>query len=262
MKRRRLFYGSGEEEHGSAAEIQERRWLLPYADMITLLMLFFIIMYALSTIEVRSYSAFMQSIGKAFAVEVKDFSFQNLTNTDKAAGEALLDQLKQSRGDEAERKLVQIIDEIAIQSGTYDQVTTSYRSEGVVISILGSMLFHSGKSELRPEAKQTLASIAKVLGRVPYDIRVEGHTDDLPPTGSVYRNNLELSIARGYAVAQHLAGEGVQSGRLSAAGYGDSRPVHANDTAEARAKNRRVDIVVLTREERREIVPSAAPGRP
>lgn len=223
------------------------RWLLTYADMITLLMLFFIVLYALSTQDARKYTIIAKSLNKAFAVEVLTSAITPITEAETAAGAKLLEQIQaEQAGSLQDKQLATIVDQIVVDAGTYEQVTTSYSSEGVVISILGSLLFQSGKAELRPEGQQTLGGISTLLAKMPYDVRVEGHTDDLAPNSVLYRNNLELSLARSYSVALFLGSSGIPKEKLSAAGFGETRPRAANDTAEHRALNRRIDIVVLS----------------
>lgn len=232
------------------------RWLLTYADMITLLMLFFIVLYSLSSQSPRKFTLIAKSLNHAFAVDVKNTTLARVTQEEATAGEGLLEKLRNDQGGElADKQLANIIDQIAIDTGAVDQISTSYTSEGVVISVLGSLLFQSGKAELRAESKQTLGSVTKLLAQLPYNVRVEGHTDDIPPTNSIYKNNLGLSVARGTSVAEFLQDNGISSSRLSAAGYADSRPKKANDSPASRAANRRVDIVVLTKEAQRDILP-------
>jgi len=127
-----------------------------------------------------------------------------------------------------------------------DNLVPSIVNEGIRIRLKGSMLWPSGTAELRPEAMPSLDEVIQLLHRMPNRIRVEGHTDDIPLRSSRFASNLELSQARAEAVARYLIEAGhIPAERISVVGYGDSRPIVPNDTAEHRSLNRRADIVVL-----------------
>ncbi len=118
-------------------------------------------------------------------------------------------------------------------------------AEGVVIGMSGALLFDSGKVELRPEATEVLAEVAKVLRPLPNPLRIDAHTDNIPPESPTYPTNWELSAARAVSVARFLIEEGgIQPERMAAAGYAEYRPVASNDTRENRARNRRAEILV------------------
>jgi chemotaxis protein MotB len=119
--------------------------------------------------------------------------------------------------------------------------------EGVVIRLSGSYLFDSGRAELKPNSLSVLDAIAGEVRPLPNDIRVDGHTDSTPIDSPRYPTNWELSAARAMAVTRYLSEtDGVRSGRLMAAGFGEFRPVAPNDTREHRALNRRVEIHLLS----------------
>jgi chemotaxis protein MotB len=115
-----------------------------------------------------------------------------------------------------------------------------------VISLAGNLLFDSGKSDLKPRGMTLLDTLAERLRTMPNEIRVEGHTDNIPITTPLYPSNWELSSARATTVARYLAEhDDVSASRLSAAGLGEFHPIAPNDSREGRARNRRVDLVVL-----------------
>jgi chemotaxis protein MotB len=117
-----------------------------------------------------------------------------------------------------------------------------------VISLREAGFFASGSATPKPETLATLEQIATSLGRTPYDLRVEGHTDDIPIHNAEFDSNWELSSARATRIARiFLEMKAMPPGRISAAGYAEFHPVASNDTAEGRAENRRVDLVILPR---------------
>lgn len=128
------------------------------------------------------------------------------------------------------------------------QVKLEMAEKGLVITVVGDLLFDSGKANIRPEAQPVLDKVAKVLNEnVPeYSIGIEGHTDNVPIKHSSWKSNWELSSARALSVLHYLEKEkGVEPGRLSAVGYGEYRPVASNDTKSGHQQNRRVEIVII-----------------
>ena len=127
-----------------------------------------------------------------------------------------------------------------------DKVSVNVKPEGISISVSGSTLFASGRADLRPDAVLILQTVAKVLNQVPNNVRIEGHTDDVTPNGTDYATNWELSSARSVAVVRYLTEvENVDAKRFSATAYSEFQPVVPNDSARARAQNRRSEILIL-----------------
>lgn len=127
------------------------------------------------------------------------------------------------------------------------QVRLSMEEKGLVITFVSEVLFDSGKASLKPESFSSLDKVAKILiENVPgNNIGIEGHTDNEPIKHSKWKSNWELSAHRALSVLEYLEEKGVNSGRLSASGYGEYKPVASNDTAQGRQLNRRVEIVIL-----------------
>jgi chemotaxis protein MotB len=229
--------------HGGGHAPNHERWLLTYADLITLLMMLFVILYAISTTDIQKAQALGFSLSKAFSPGIfvgddktglaqggGDVAHPFITNTQKQDFGILTDALKR------------VMREEGIDSGI-DILTTS---EGTVISLSGSLLFPSGRAEIRPEALRVLERIAELLRPLRNKIRIEGHTDDLPPPTTLYPTNWELAAARALAVLRYFAGPGgVDPARLSSVSYGEYRPVVPNTSVANRARNRRADIVIL-----------------
>ena len=135
--------------------------------------------------------------------------------------------------------------------------------DGLVISLREAGFFDSGSAAPKPEALPTLRQIAAKLGATPYDLRIEGHTDNVPIHNAEFDSNWELSAARATRIARlFLEMKAIPPDRLSAAGYAEFHPVASNDTAAGRAENRRVDLVVMPRTKINFAAPGAAPSRP
>lgn len=229
------------------------RWLLTYSDLITLLLAFFVIMYGISSADAKKFSKFSAAMRRAFNVGVLqgDPSASILEQTVGISSEAGSAEDMSASSSELDT----IFNEMGgILQDEYfaDKVTVGVRDEGVAISVSGNLLFASGRADLRPEAVKLLQAVARVLSRIPNPVRVEGHTDDVPPTGTEFPSNWELSGARAVAVVRYLTEiEGIDPSRFSAAAYSQYQPVVPNDSARGRAKNRRSEIVILN-------VPTAA----
>lgn len=226
--------GRVEESH-----VSMERWLLTYADLITLLLVFFVVMYSISKADQAKFAKLNASLQRAFNVLV-------LEGQDKTAiagsgapltGNSILDDFLGLRTS---------VGAIAEQMGVGNQVSVTLEREGIAISLSGNLLFDSGRAELRPESTRILDAIADKLRGISNEVRVEGHTDNVPVETDLYPSNWELSAARATVVTRYLAEiGGVQPQRLSAQGFGEFRPVANNDTRENRAQNRRVEIVIL-----------------
>jgi len=227
------------------------RWLLTYADMITLLMLFFIILYAMSTVNQQQYEALSQALASVF-------NGGNLTifDTTRAGGAGLMEGV--TPGQNIQSKTSGRNTGSGGQSAVRSQATSSLQNliksgrvriipteRGFAISLVSDYQFASGSADLSPEAMPILQEVSDFLTRIPNSIVVEGHTDNLPVDQTKWSSNWQLAGARSVAVVQALQDYGVPAERMSGASYGDTRPVQSNDTPEGRAFNRRVDIVIV-----------------
>lgn len=240
--------------HDSAGGL---RWLLTYADMITLLTVFFVVLYSMAKGDVGKFQTLVETFDRAFQLG----SFRGFN---PAAADGIGGQVGTLRAEDISLALQQVND-VARDVGFADAVRVGMRREGVVLSLSGNLLFTSGTAELRPEGRQVLARVAEVLRPLPNRLRIEGHTDNIPLSTAQYPSNWELSAARALAILHYLRLEGgVPPERLSYAAYGEHRPAASNETREGRARNRRADIVVLdppqdVRHNRPPIVPSVVP---
>jgi len=235
------------------------RWLVSYADFITLLFAFFVVMYAISSINEGKYRVMSDSLISAFKesprsdklIEMAAKSPEVLSGTGKPIGKMLQqphpDAQTPERKQAAERmkkvaKNVLEAMQSLVQNG---QVRVTQSPRGVTVEINASVLFKSGEAILQPQSMETLAAVAQVLAQVDNPIQVEGHTDNIPIKSLSFPSNWELSSARAGSVVRLFAEQGVPASRMVAIGYADNRPVDTNATPDGRGRNRRVNVLIL-----------------
>ncbi len=231
---------------GSAGGGHER-WLLTYADMITLLMAFFIMMYSMSVLNREKFAKAAAGLRAQFGPQKWRFSSGAGAGAADAPSRAIT-QRKRAVEPQMTLESVQQQLEDYIKANELEMVVmTEQETRGLVISMVSdNLLFDKGKAELRLQALELLDQIAGLLEQIPNPVSVEGHTCDIPISTSRFPSNWELSAARACSVIRYLIDEhGIAPRRLSAAGFADTRPVVPNTSPEARARNRRVDIVIL-----------------
>jgi chemotaxis protein MotB len=238
------------------------RWLLTYSDLITLLLAFFVIMYSMSRIDAKRFGKMSEHLQGAFH-SAETSGQASAGGADLSTGELKVGRLKliaqhlrSTLGTVQDRSsmggqsaLLTRTDSVAGQPGytATEPITMEINQRGLVIHVVESALFESGQANLKPEALAVLDQIAAEIGKIPNQIRVEGHTDDRPIATERFPSNWELSSARATSVVRYFVDKyEFAPGRLSALGFGEYRPLAPNDSEINRAKNRRVDIVVLT----------------
>jgi chemotaxis protein MotB len=252
---------AGRKKKGEAEHENNERWLVTYADLITLLMVFFIIMYAMSTADKGKFEAMASALSAVLAGgqgitegAMGTSVIEGLTppGTGLEAGMSAEDQIG-----ELQERVQEFLEQQAGEgaSGLQGQQVTTQIGEnilvieqerGLVISFKDSLLFGSGSATLTPLARDVITAVGNSLIGVPNYIRVEGHTDNLPIHTSTYPSNWELSAARAANVLHLLQDRvGLPADRLSVIGYGEYRPLVVNSDNVSRAMNRRVDIVIL-----------------
>lgn len=245
------------------------RWLLTYSDLITLLMILFIVLYSISNVNSAKYDKLSQSLNSALNTGILpgedsvlengsgiiDDGTNNSSSTDNSANTDNNSLNTTQNGDsvseyKAEKKefskLREDISEIVNDSNLKGNVSITMESRGLIISFSDQLFFDSGKSEIKDNMEDTFDDIAKLLNRTDNLISVEGHTDNVPIHNSEYSSNWQLSSMRAVNVVEYLINNyNINPSRLSAIGYGEYRPVADNKTKDGRIKNRRVDIVLL-----------------
>jgi chemotaxis protein MotB len=269
MSARRSQRGGRRGRHGGGEVESEERWLLTYADMITLLMALFMVLFSITSVNKSKLEILSKTLQEAFSGKVlpggesiRDTganpkadqtpspqppipAITALVGTDSNAQNA--DAKAKAKEQEDFRRLKRQIDSYARQKGLQNQVQTIIAQRGLVIRLLtDKVLFDSGAAELKPQATPVLSQVASILSKeAVHQVMVEGHTDNVPIRGSVFPTNWELSTARASRVVRFLIAGGVTEGRLSAGGYASLHPIASNTTAAGRSRNRRVEIVLL-----------------
>jgi chemotaxis protein MotB len=195
------------------------RWLISYADFITLLFTFFAALYALSSVDRAKMEQFSGSLNQTFRVIEKPIPLIDNQKT------MLTEDLKKATGD-------------------LHGITVKNESRGVVVTFSDSVLFASGSAELKPEIYTVLEKLSKLLTAVPGRVAIEGHTDNVPISSSKYSSNWELSTARAASMLHFFIEKGTDPTKYSIAGYAEFRPLESNATEEGRQMNRRVEIVI------------------
>lgn len=214
----------------------KERWLLTYADMITLLMVFFIVLFAMSNIDAKKYQSLAESLNDVFSGQkaILNDPSSNIVN------------IKPSTSEEDLSEMEQQLKDIIAELGLVSKVKINYESEGIVLSFQDTVLFNLGSASLTPEAVSIIGKVTEVLAKAPLRIRVEGNTDDLPIRTVQFPSNWELSVARSTSVVRTMLNNPkMEPGRISILGHGEYRPTAPNDSPENRQLNRRVDIVIL-----------------
>src|SRR5207237_8281890 len=218
-----------------------------YADLITLLMVFFVVLYSMSSSDATKFKKISAALSQAFNVDVLQGQSASGISDGSAQIAAPIDDLIQNNEVPQVARLKSKLESVIDGNTQSPDVSVGTDKEGVVIRLSGSYLFDSGRAELKPNSLGVLDAIAAQIRPLPNDIRVDGHTDSTPIDSPRYPTNWELSAARALAVTRYFAEtDGIQSTRLMAAGFGEFRPLAPNDTRAHRASNRRVEIHVLS----------------
>jgi len=227
------------------------RWLISYADFVTLLFAFFVVMYSISSVNDTKYKNFSDSLSIAFSNQPNSSFTTIVPNEQEQLLKALVEK-RTARLVEQQRKIQEQMNNLAgglkkVLSPLIKQhlVEINSTKRGVVINISASSLFKTGEAEIQPGALEVLQQVAAVLGNEELPIEVEGHTDDIPIMTAQFPSNWELSSARASSVVRMLVNSGVSEQRLAAVGLASNRPLVPNDTAENRDRNRRVSITIL-----------------
>lgn len=222
------------------------RWLTTYSDLVTNLLCFFVLLFAMSTINLKKFQRAVLSIQGALGVLPGQISLQELEEMAPELENSLLEELAKKDMEQLQAAKQQLQTLIA-DEGLGGSVTITMEGRGLVLRFADTVLFDLGKADLKPGAKRILDKISKVLLNLPNQVRVEGHTDNLPISTVQFPSNWELSCVRATTVVRYLSEKnGLPADRLSAAGYGEHRPVAPNSSEDSRRLNRRVDLVILT----------------
>lgn len=223
------------------------RWLISYADFITLLFAFFVVMYAISAVSESKYRLLAGSLGQAFGNRATDAAVP--PPTPASPPDQTPPTSKQRQAIEEQKHMTEVastlLDVLAplVKEGMV-RVTQSRR--GVSIEINANVLFEPGQAQLEPHSLAVLNAVADTLKNEPFNVEITGHTDVVPISNSTFASNWELSAVRATSVVRLLVERGLAPARLLAIGREASKPIAPNDTAEGRARNRRVEMMILS----------------
>ncbi|MBW8826847.1 MAG: OmpA family protein [Acidobacteria bacterium] len=255
MAAQRRKRGGEEAEHEN-----HERWLLTYADMITLLMVLFVVLFSISQTDLAKFAQLREGLASSFGTEtpalkgssgvLQGAKVSSSDNSQLDGGSAGIT-LEQAAAVE-HQKLDNVKDQVENQlqkAGLQQQVKIENKQRGLVITVLtDDVLFDLGRANLRPEGQALMDGLSSAINTIPNQVVIEGHTDNQPIRGGgQFATNWELSTARATTVLRYLLDhDHVAASRLSAAGYADQRPLAPNDTPEHKQLNRRVEIVVVS----------------
>lgn len=251
---------------------QQERWLITYADLLTLLLIFFVIMYGVSSVDADKYAAVSSSLQTTFQAgnnildggpKITGENGQQLpgsegddegqAGTDQGAGIVPEEEQEPTERElqfrEQERQLagfLQTINSYITENGLEDQIFVADKPQGISITLSDRFLFDVGRADLKSGASGILDRLSSLFGTVDATISIEGHTDNQPIKGGRYTDNWELSGDRALSVLRYFIDvRGLNASQFQYAGYADTRPVGDNSTAQGRQQNRRVEITVL-----------------
>lgn len=246
-------------KHKHPEHVNHERWLVSYADFITLLFATFTALYALSKADASKAKAVADGLREAFgtsgaqvvnmeALEVNGIpSDKSRLPTGQGNENSKEPPSTKEAGKEEFEEIKKQVEEFLMTKGMLNKVAIDQQERGLVVSLKEGGFFQSGSADVQESAYAVLAELAEKIKQYRNPVRIEGHTDNVPMSSRTYPTNWELSSARATSMVRVLTDRfKVPSGKISATGYGESRPKTSNDTPAGRARNRRVDIVILS----------------
>ncbi len=228
-------------------------WMATFADLVTLLMCFFVLLFAMSSTQEESFKELIQSLKSALGVQEVPESGTREGLTMHKIPDANEDQSKEENpeavdelGGMVQKEVTQIVSDVRdliMFNQLGGKVNVQESEIGATITISDAVLFPAGESSISNNGLEIMAKVSKVLSQFPYHTKIAGHTDNTPIHTAKHPSNWELSADRACEVVRFLISKGLNPKDLSAEGYAEFRPVGPNKTAQGRAKNRRVEIV-------------------
>lgn len=216
-------------------------WIVTFADLMSLLLTFFVLLLSFANMEVVKFQTAMGSIQNALGLK-SEFEL-----SDVPTGPELLEQLSQKEGEgKIEEQIVKELERILDDAGLKDRGTARIDQRGVVLQLEGDVLFESGQAVISKSALPVLDALAGYASQQSRFLDVIGHTDDVPIATAIYPSNWELSAARAGQAVRYLAERGVDPRGMRAIGQAHTVPVADNGSAEGRAANRRVEFIFMT----------------
>lgn len=230
-------------------ESNPERWMISYADFITLLFAFFVVMYAISSVNDEKYRVLSDTLAQAFDVDLSSPEPIQIGEPLQAASPHVVD-IPDTEGwadDEYGDTFMRDVADHTTPLGGFaatQGVAVEVNNEWLEINLGAAVLFLPGQARLSSRAQASLLPLIDILRQSENPVTIEGYTDNIPPAGGRYRSNWELSGARASAIASYLVAQGVRRERIAAIGYGENHPVETNATPIGRSANRRVAVIV------------------
>lgn len=224
-------------------------WLTTFNDLVTLLMVFFVLLFTMGSVDTKMLKDFQYALQSGLGIlgEGSQVSIAVKESGPKPENAEILVQEKSKAEPSESQKTDTPIDDALKELTDEPGINIRYSNQGAHITFEDFLLFDFGKADLNPGGLAFLNKMADMINKIPYAVRVEGHTDNVPIHTDRFPSNWELSIARAVSVVKYFAGSGkIDPQRLSAVGYGDTRPLVPNDSPVNRSRNRRVEIVLAT----------------
>lgn len=228
----------------------EATWLVTYADLMTLLLVFFVLLYTLTSFERNQYSQAVDSVKIRMEGSEELIGLMDLAKIpDLLDTQITLEDITGLKS--REKSLYQDLTRFAKSGSEKEFLSTRIKDGKIIVSITGQALFGSGSASLNPSAAPVMDDLIDVLYDYPeYAVNIKGHTDDIPISTEIFPSNWELSAIRATTVLRYLISRGLPPDRLTATGYGDALPLLPNTSEENRAQNRRVEFVLEKKETR------------
>ena len=218
-------------------------WMATYSDMVTLLLCFFVLLFSFANLDVQKFKAIAVSMNGSLGVLDSGTS----VNMEPLVGSFPND--SPTEENEEFKKLYEEMSDYIKENNLSASVTLRLDERGLLVRFMDDVLFDSGKADLTPKAREIINKVAEIIRKNDRNVRIEGHTDNIPISTYKFPSNWELSTARAVNVVKYLIEEnGIEAKRLSASGYSDQHPVDDNNNSVGRQKNRRVDMVILREE--------------
>jgi chemotaxis protein MotB len=262
MKRRRRSIVAKKHNKAHDEEHIDETWLIPYADLLTLLLALFIVLFASSQVDQVKFEQLSKSLNGAFSGGISFFQPSNVVplddnqdldvDRDKADNESeeiseeeILEQIEKETDDL--EKLQKQLDQYILENGLVNDLETRLNHQQLMITISDSALFASGSAAVKPESQVLAVSIAAMIEQYPqYEIKIAGHTDDVPINTVEFPSNWDLSAKRALNfMTILLEHDHSDPARFSTTGYGEYRPIATNSTSEGRSENRRVEVSIM-----------------
>ena len=245
--------------------VNHERWLVSYADFITLLFAVFVVLYAMGQSDKKKVEEVMQAIQQSFgmatagasAPKVNVIPSQAITVIPSLTPEIRINPMGRTRSGQAKsraeekdfRQIKASIDAYLVKQGAQNKVSLEITRRGLIVSLKEAGFYNSGQANIKPEAYDLINTIAEVMTQYNNPLRLEGHTDNIPISTAQFPSNWELSTARATNGLKYLLKNfDVDANKISATGYAEFRPIADNTTPDGRARNRRVDLVMLSGE--------------